>query len=103
MSKPEPLTYQGTRVGTLKKTSGMVYLDWAQSPFYQFSNEFVVAFGMSCGLAEKLKDENVVFIEVENWSFPIMDIFKSQKLKPSHPVFDNPPEEDQYLIRVGRY
>lgn len=103
MSDRERVCYDGDVVGHLRTEHGVKIFEWSQSPFRYFSKEDTVAYGMSVGLASYLEEKEVHNIEVDKYTFSLRDVFQSDTVDPDHHVFNHPPDEAQYLIRVSRH
>lgn len=93
----EPVKYNGKKVGELGRDSDMRrarVFKWNQREFRAKNG-----FGMSKGLHELLVDEDVEHVFIEGQYYHIDSIRNMELVDPDDPLFDNPPDEPQYIVR----
>lgn len=101
LEEGQAIEYDGQTVGHARRMNGAWVFDWAQQPFEAFCTPLKDAFGMGEGLVSKLEDSPFMMVLVGNDQFvSVSELRDYEFVEPYHEVFNTPPDEGQYIIRV---
>jgi len=98
----DKIEYHGKNIGVVKTFASRYVLKWNQEPIREFSDSDKEVYGMSSGVKKLLEDSKIDYVEIGEGTLPVKTIDSCEKLSRYDDFFKNPPQEDQYLIKIRK-